>query len=198
MSDDDYQRYESALRESRESYETQIAKMESLDDKALRSVRTAVLILGFTSSVISFGSIDSISSLLLPTVLSAVVGIAALLVSAVVGVGTYTVTQYEPGVRPQDRDIARDLSTEEWYEHMLDKYDEWSQNLAAELEKNTGYLELTQLSLIGGVVALVLATVGFAIQQIYSAATYWLLLGISMGIGLLVLVGGFLYRRLQS
>jgi hypothetical protein len=169
---------ETLLSESRASYETQIATIESIDDKAMRTVRTTVLILGFLVSAVGIAGPDSVSNLSVFATVSSAVGVVGLLAAGVYGVGIYTVTEYEPGVGPKERARARRLDAEpnlpddEGQQYLLEMYDRWAQDLAREIRANAAYLENAQATLLLGSAALLYGAVLFTVRTAYHLPPY--------------------------
>lgn len=145
-----------AVEESRREYDKKVETMEEIDDKAMRSVRTAVILAGL---VISAVGISDPSVVAATTVLPAVVGtlgIGTLTTSIVYGLGAYSATQYPTGIGPLHRNdvISGGYSHEEWLINVLDEYGEWSNETAEEISKSARYLQIVQFCLSFGIVAL--------------------------------------------
>jgi len=155
------ERLDDLLDESRASYRVQIETIESIDDKAMRTVRTTVLILGFIVSAVGIGGPTAVGDLSTPTMLVSLVGVGCLLGAGVYGVGTYTVTSYEPGVGPKDRARAVRLESAETQRYLLEMYDRWARDISSEIEQNTTYLETAQWSLLVGSALLLYASLLF-------------------------------------
>src|SRR6056297_198841 len=88
----------SACQESREVLDYQLSVQDDIDDKAIWSVRTAVLVLGLLLSAGSLGDISQFLSFPWYVHGLAGFGIGLLLLSVYFGIGTYTMTETYPGV----------------------------------------------------------------------------------------------------
>jgi hypothetical protein len=181
-----------ALVESRRVMDKQVATLESIDDKAMRTVRTAVLVLGFVASTAGIAGPDSLGEIALTTQVFLLFGVALLLVSAFIGIGTYTVTEYPVGVRDEFRDRALCRSREKWVESLLDKYGEWTAELEEEITTNSGYLEDAQFALLVGIFCLVFAAALVTLNESFGieplAATVTILLLALAGLALFALI----------
>lgn len=82
------------LQESRRSFHRQVEQLKDIDDKAMRSVRTAVVVIGFVVTAVGVVSRIGGVSLGVGSALFTGVGVLFLTATVVVGVGTATVTEY--------------------------------------------------------------------------------------------------------
>jgi hypothetical protein len=159
---------DSLLEESRESYQVQTQTVESIDDKAMRTVRTTVLILGFLVSAVGIGGPSAVGDLSVLTALIGLAGVVSLLGAGVYGIGTYTVTSYEPGVGPKERHRAVRLGEREGKRYLLEMYDRWSRDISSEIEQNSEYLENAQSLLLIGSASLLYAAFLFIGRTAFS------------------------------
>lgn len=145
-----------AVEESRREYDKKVDTMEEIDDKAMRSVRTAVIVVGLVVSAVSVSGPGAVGELSLWPVLVAAFGVGTLVVSITVGIGVYTATRYSSGIGPSYRSdvIEGTYGYDEWLVEMLRQHDEWSREIEDEIDVNKTYLEVVQLSLLLGVLAL--------------------------------------------
>lgn len=150
---------ENAVEESRREYDKKVETMEEIDDKAMRSVRTAVILVGLVVSALSVSGPRAIVELSIPPILVGTLGVGSLTISIVSGIGTYTTSEYPSGVGSTHRAdvITGGYARDEWVVSMLDDYDEWSAQIAEEIEANSEHLELVQLSLSFGLVSLLVS-----------------------------------------
>ncbi|USZ69496.1 hypothetical protein NGM10_07110 [Halorussus salilacus] len=147
---------ENAVEESRREYDKKVETMEEIDDKAMRSVRTAVILLGLVVSAISVKGPNAVGERALLPILVGGIGVSALALSISYGIGTYSATQYPTGIGTEHRTEVTigDYSRDEWFVNMLDEYDNWSDEIAEEVAKNVQYLETVQFCLSFGVISL--------------------------------------------
>lgn len=141
--------------EAKEVLQQQNEKLRDIDDKALRTVRITVLLLGVLLSTLKLfgGRTSAINGY---TILG-----SWLLVSSVVsGVLTYSVSgpYFGPGSRYIDRVIDRTPSKSDWEITLLRGYADWLEDMKQLNDTNAKLLLLTQLLLVAGVVSV---TYGF-------------------------------------
>lgn len=150
---------ESACDESREVLDYQLSVQEDIDDKAIWSVRTAVLVLGLLLSAGSLGGVSQF--LVLPWYVHGLAGsgVTLLLLSVFFGIGTYTMTETYPGISHQQRIRAQqeNYDYEEWKLHLLLNY-QWSiTGQEAWNERNGFYLFITHVCLLAGATVIVIS-----------------------------------------
>jgi len=147
---------ENAVEESRREYDKKVETMEGIDDKAMRSVRTAVILVGLVVSAVSVGGPSAVAELAPWPVLVGAFGVGTLTVSIVAGIGVHTATRYSSGIgSPHRLDVIEGTyGYDEWLVEMLRQHDDWSREIADEIDANKRYLEVVQLSLLLGVLAL--------------------------------------------
>jgi hypothetical protein len=152
------ERREVIHREARTAIEAQQATLDDIDDKAMRTVRITVLILGVFASAIRLAAlnVEDVNNL------AAAAGGISLVLSVVAGVFTYT--QSSLAVAP-DREYIDQLSAgrftdETWDENLIETLGEWIEENTAIISFNATTLLVTQILFVLGVV-LVLASVVF-------------------------------------
>lgn len=161
---------EPALAAARRVYDRQISKLESIDDKAMRTARTSVLILGFVAAGLTSAGPDALGSISALPVLTGGVGALGVFASAFVSVGIYTVTEYPVEVREGDLRAAGRTTRKRWVNGAIGQLDKASTEIEPEIEVNSEYLETAQLLLLGGVLLLTYATVTTVISQSYGVS----------------------------
>lgn len=121
--------------ESRAVLDHRLAELTDLDDKAMWTMRTAVILLGILASAAGIAGQTTVTSRSPATSASFGLGILGLFLTLIVGVGTYSVSITTPGVGGSHRREVRTASytEQEWLETLLDAYDEW----IAEMERST-------------------------------------------------------------
>jgi len=147
-------------RESRDVLDHRISLLNDLDDKAMRTVRTAVLVLsiifsaaGVVSSREGIGTIPP-----LPLQVSGI-GVAGLFLTIVYGVVTYSDSETEFGPDVDFRLEARreGLSERQWLILLLSGYNEWISTMEQVNSKNATRLNRVQLLLILSLFCLMIA-----------------------------------------
>lgn len=151
-----------AVDESQRAFDKQVTLMEESDDKATRTARLSVLILGIVTSAIAVGGPGAFQNIHVLPALFSFTGVLFLLASTVIGLGTDTMTTYPVGIGSGHRADAKTQREAEWLAALLDEYDEWTEETGAVLEQNFAYLFLAQATLILGMLQL-LAAAGMTI-----------------------------------
>ncbi len=147
------------IQESRRTFDKQIALVNEIDDKAMRTVRTAFVVVGFIISALGIGGTRAVAAIGTIPLLFASAGVLALSVTIVVGIGIYTVTDVPLGIGDSFRQEVTEgeYSEREWSSVLLAGYSEWSEDVREHNERNTDLLNRIQLLLICGLLLLVLA-----------------------------------------
>ena len=161
-----------AVEESRREYDKKVETMEEIDDKAMRSVRTAVILVGLVVSAVSVSGPGSVGEFSPLTVLVGAFGVGTLAVSIAFGIGVYTATRYTAGIGSTHRSdvIEGGYRHDEWLIVMLRQHDEWSGEIEDELRVNRQFLDLVQFSLLLGVLALFVAAGMIVLKSAYDVS----------------------------
>lgn len=148
----------SACAESRAVLDHEIDILNDIDDKAIWTVRTAVIIVGLVVSAASIAGNQGVSPPLSVKV-TAGAGVAVLLATMGSGVLTYSISAPEPGISAQYRTAVLNeaISERAWRRELLEGYNRWIAQMQLVNEKNGFYLFLTQTLLLVGVVLLAVA-----------------------------------------
>lgn len=111
--------------------------MEEIDDKAMRSVRTAVILVGLVVSAVSVAGPSAIGEFSLFPILIGALGVVALAVSIIYGISIYSVTEYPTGIGSIHRTdvITGGYGQNEWNVSMLNDYDEWANKITEEIDQ---------------------------------------------------------------
>jgi hypothetical protein len=156
-----------ALEAARRVYDRQVSELENIDDKAVQTSRTAVLILGFVAAGLTAAGPSIADDIHLVTFLHGVLGTLTLVASAFVSVGVYTVTQYNWELEPADLEAARHAPRGRWLDAATDSLDEASEDIEQQLVQNASYLEVSQLLLVFGSAFFLLGTIYAVIHRSY-------------------------------
>lgn len=156
-SDCDVETLQIQREEAKDVLDQQNEKLRDIDDKALRTVRITVLLLGVLLSFLKLfgGRVSAINAY---TILG-----SWLLVSSVVsGVLTYSVSgpYFGPGSEYVDRVLHHTPTKSDWEATLLRGYADWMEDMKKLNGANAKLLLLTQALLIAGVVSI---TYGFTI-----------------------------------
>jgi len=137
----------------------QLSVQDDIDDKAVWSVRTAVIVVGLLLSAGSLGNVAQFVELPWYVHVLSGFGVSSLLLSIGLGIGTYTMTATYPGISHQRRIelLQGAYGDSEWHRRLLEDYQSWIAGQEAWNEQNGFYLFLTHASLLVGTTAIVAA-----------------------------------------
>jgi hypothetical protein len=178
---------DSVRREAREPIDQQIAWVNGIDDKAMRTLRFNVLILGGVVSGVSVlldrGIIDGVEEVTDPFLLT---GVLALVGSPSLAALTYTASSMKVGMSSNDLESVRtgDLSDEEYTHKLMTSYRRWIQENRRTIALNSDLVTLTILLLVYGTVFTVLGI----LSLLPTAVGDSLLLGSTVSLALMTLV----------
>lgn len=146
-------------KESRLVLDHQIALLNELDDKALRTARTAVVVLGILVSAVGIAGRGTVLDL--PLVVQVLGGAGGVFLSAtvLVGIALYSSTDITFGIGDGHRDeLANTAYTErEWLKLLLTEYADWSDTMERLNETNAERLLIAQLCLSTALLSLLSA-----------------------------------------
>lgn len=150
-----------ARKESRTVLDEQIRLLNDIDDKAMRSVRTAVVFLGIIISAIQVsGGVQNVPDPDTWVFRLSATGVGLLIISIVAGILTYSVSSPNFGVSEDHRkDVMLGYTEREWLIFLLNEYDEWTDEMERTNVKNSIGLHTTLFSLTSGLVCLLLSLV---------------------------------------
>lgn len=139
--------------ESRAVLDHQIALQKDLDDKAIRTVRLALVLIAFVVSVAQLMGPDRVTPQEIGVLLSVVAGTFGLSLAVFIGLGVYVETDVPFGIGPGHREEVTPLvySEREWLEVLLAEYDEWTDDAIVSNDLNAAWLGRAQASMAIGV-----------------------------------------------
>lgn len=151
--------------EAREVLNYKLDLLDSLDDKATWTARTAVVVLGVLISGVGATGSSGVAAAGTWVFAFGALGVTLLLGSVVVGVAAATDSEVNPGPgRSFRREVREERYDErEWNATLLDGYDEWIETAEDVTATNRSQLLVAQTSLVAAFLALVLA-VGLSIM----------------------------------
>lgn len=159
--------------EARTVLDHQTQLLNDIDDKAARTVRITILLVGAILGVATFGEQGEIS-FTNPYILW---GSVYLISSIALGMKTYNVSDPYLGPNPRDMD---DLMKEETEKEMLlflvkEGYRDWIYRMDFLNRENGLYLDLTQVSLILGIIILMMGVLDqMTIENLFSGLSGYL------------------------
>lgn len=145
------------LEESRRSFRRQVEQLQDIDDKAMRTVRTAVLVIGFvvtaTGITLRDGTVGFGSAVFTG------LGVFFLTITVVSGIGTYSITEYKNRLTDAERARIEDRAsvTPERTAELVRMYYSWMDALDEQLSEQVAYLTVTLFALVLGVSSLLIA-----------------------------------------
>lgn len=147
-----------ALTAARRVYDRQLEEIDAIDERAMRTTRTAIIVLGFIAAALTAagpGVVDDIR--LLPL---AFIGAGSVLVftASFVGIGIYSITEYTHEVDHHLIQQSFHQTANEWTELLINRLDDANSELAEEARQNGKYLGYCQISILGGATCLALGT----------------------------------------
>lgn len=149
----------SACEESRAVLDEQLAKLEDIGDKAIWTVRSAILVLGLVVSAASLGDAATLRRLHAGALGLAALGTLSLLVACGFGLGTYFGMNRVTGIGSDYRRFAASDTPAEaaWLLALLHGYDDWIREVAGATDRSGTNLLRAQLAFLTGVLSLVSA-----------------------------------------
>lgn len=138
--------------ESRAVLDHQVALLNEIDDRTMRTVRVAGVALGIVVSVLGLVGPSLLSRGGMAQLLLVCLGACSLLGCVLVGVGTYSTAGASFGIDESFREevVAGSYDEREWLRNLLVAYDVWSGEMQLAIERNGVYLLLVQLLLLLG------------------------------------------------
>lgn len=145
--------------ESRVVLDHQVALLNEIDDRAVRTVRLAGVTLGIVVSVLGLAGPSLLSGAGTTVLLLVSLGVCSLLVCVLVGIGTYSTSGASFGIDESFRReiLAGTYAEREWLRELLAAYNGWSDEMQQVIERDGMYLLVTQLLLLAGIAFLATA-----------------------------------------
>lgn len=147
-------------KESRAVLDHQIATLNDLDDKAMRTVRTDVVLLGILASAAGVAGPERLDQLDFGVQALSILAGGCLFLSAIVGTGIYVASDLTYGIGGSYRDeISREgYSERDWLKVLLRDYDAWTDSMRETNENNAFHLTVAQGLLVAALLFLSGAT----------------------------------------
>jgi hypothetical protein len=153
---------ERLLEELRREHDRQIDQLRDVDDKAMRSVRTATVIAGFVVAAVGITAREGdVLVGWLPFALASI-GLLFLAGTVFIGSATYIVTEY-PGRLDRRRLPQQRFRTHE--DELIELYQRWTKLTSREISQNNVYVFYTVSSLFLGVLLLLTAGIQLALPH---------------------------------
>lgn len=159
---------ETALEETRRSYDKDIDSINEVDEKAMRAARTGFLVLGITVSGLAVFGSGTLGGLSIEVKTLGGFGLGLVFTSTLFALGTYTATEYPTGIGREHRKAAINdgYTHAEWLEFMIEEYGDWTGEVNEMAGANAQYLENTVFIQAVGLLSLFLAVVVGYLNQV--------------------------------
>lgn len=151
---------QSAARESRIVLDHQIDLVTRMDDIAMHTLRTSVLVIGVFVSAIGLAGPAAVAELSLPGLLVFAFGLGLLFVSILFGLVTLSTSSLSLGISDRHRRLLlqRGLDGTEWNELLLREYGRWEREMEQVAEQNSRWLYYVLWTFSGGIFLLACGT----------------------------------------
>lgn len=151
--------------ESRSVLDHRLELSNDLDDKAMWTVRTAILLLTLLASAAAIEGVSAVKSVPNGAKVSFGLAVGGLFATVFLGLGAYFVSTTTFGVGESHRREVRDVAyTErEWLEVLLDGYDAWIRQMDRRNEENARSVFWSQALLVVSLLFVFIGTTLLAI-----------------------------------
>lgn len=141
-----------ASRASREVLNHRINLVFQMDEIAMHTVRTSIILIGILVSAAGITGTEGIAGLSIHSVVAFGLGGFLLILTIFYGIAMLTISDYSFGISRYQRDRAREqqVTEIEWYRTMLGSYDEWIEDMRETNESNANVLLITLLLFTSG------------------------------------------------
>lgn len=160
---------EHRLEAARQAYGREVAALEAINEKAMRSVRTSVVILGFVSSAVGVAGPDAVGTLSVGVALSLALGVCALLAATLCGLGLLTATERPsgPGLSFRERPVGGEPNSPPATSRLLEEYEVMIRVVEETVDAHASGLTRVQRLLAAGIVSLSVAAGAFVLSEGY-------------------------------
>jgi hypothetical protein len=164
-------RSEIPLNESRRTVDRKLEELRDIDDKAVRSVRVALVVIGFLvagAGVVTGNGTPSVGPI---SWFYAGLGVFSLAISVISGIGTFTVSFPKTHLSSSERvSLLREASAEDGTpaRELTAINFRWAEALEQELRTNYSFLNLTLVALVSGALFLLAAGAVIAVKANFS------------------------------
>jgi hypothetical protein len=163
------------LRESRRSVDRSFEKLRDIDDKAMRTTRVSLVVIGFL--VTGAGVATGQNSLSIGLVTGGYTGLGAMFLSSAViaGIGTYSATHYKRELSDHERALIERAERDGGSPALTLSHINygWIESLEREVEQNLGYLDVTMAMLYLGALSLLAAGAVIAASTAFDCTFGW-------------------------
>lgn len=164
--------------------------MKDIDDKAMRSVRTAVVVIGFVVTAVGIATRDGRVALGVGPALFTGIGVFFLAITVVTGVGTSSVTEYRTQLSDAERarlDQPANPALGQRAE-LVRIYRSWLNSIEDELSESAAFLTATLTALTFGVLSLLTAASLAVVETVFPFETVSPFRAVLLHVGIVVSV----------
>jgi len=146
------------LEESRRSFHRQVEQLKDIDDKAMRSVRTAVVVIGFVVTAVGVVTRSGRVDIGVGSAVFTGIGLLFLTVTVLAGIGTYSITEYRGRLTDLERArLERPGNCRTPNAELARIYRSWLNSTQDELTESSAFLGATLVAFTVGILNLSLA-----------------------------------------
>jgi hypothetical protein len=147
------------LQESKRSFRRQLEQLRDIDDKAMQSVRTAVVVIGFVVAAVGIVTRNGHVGLGIGATIFTVLGVFSLIVTVLAGIGTYSVTEYRGRLTDAERARLEQPTGNRSHRNaeLVRIYRSWLDSTEDELSESAAFLGATLSALAAGMLSLSIA-----------------------------------------
>lgn len=194
---------EDMLVEVRRSNERLVNVLEETDDKAMRTSRTSLIVVGLLLTALSMGGFDLLRSAGTVANLLALGGVISLVVSTLLTMAAYSVSEYPAGVGENHvRFLSENkVSLEGWRARLIRDYLEWNDETEDAVVETVYMFFLGQVTLLLGIGLLSFLAVTVFLAELLGKVgpPNWLIAVIFLFLGLAtVIIGSTLWDTLTE
>lgn len=183
------------LEESRRVLDHQLSMLNDIDDKAIRTVRLAILLIALIVSVGQLMGSSQVAGLHLLVITS--VGISLILLAMVVffGIGVYDTSNVPFGISNSHREelLQESYAEREWLEILLEEYGQWAASTRETTENNAKWQSRLQVFLLVAITYLFASAVP-VFTPLSAPTTFILFTGLA-GVALIISLAIARYRN---
>ncbi len=191
------------LEELRREYDQKIEQLELIDKKAIQSVRTAVLVIGFIIAAAGIATREGDVSVGWIPVAAATIGLLLLIATVLIGSAVYLITEYPGEINKKSLPSRRHRTHKD---ELIKMYRRWSGLCSKEIEENNKYMTYTIFSKFLGILSLLISGLQIAVPNFFPECgspggllcLYGTTIEIGVAVGVIALVSVFVRQLFKK
>lgn len=191
------------LEELRREYDQKIEQLELIDKKAIQSIRTAVLVIGFIIAAAGIATREGDVSVGWIPVAAATIGLLLLIATVLIGSAVYLITEYPGEINKKSLPSRRHRTHKD---ELIKMYRRWSDLCSKEIEENNRYMTYTIFSKFLGILSLLISGLQIAVPNFFPECGslggflcfYRTTIEIGVGVGVIALVFVFVRQLFKK